>query len=104
MIDLLCCFRKKDHAIRLNREFHCDLQWWHHFLLEWHRVSFWLLPRNTPAADIEVSPDAAGSLGFGAYVAGKWFVGLWRSSQREQSIVYKELFPVVIASHVWGHQ
>ena len=26
MIDLLCCFRKKDHPIRLNRKFHLDLR------------------------------------------------------------------------------
>ena len=35
---------------------------------------------------------------------GQWFFGSWRSSRREQSIAYKELFPVVIAAHVWGHQ
>ena len=26
MIDLLCCFRKRDHPIRLNKEFHRDLR------------------------------------------------------------------------------
>ena len=36
MIDLLCCFRTKDHPIRLNREFHLDLQWWVHLLHQWH--------------------------------------------------------------------
>jgi len=40
MIDLLCCFRKRDHPIRLNREFHLDLQWWHQFLASWHGVNF----------------------------------------------------------------
>ena len=44
MIDLLCCFWKKDHPIRLNKELHHDLQWWHQFLIEWHGVSFWLFP------------------------------------------------------------
>ena len=27
MIDLLCCFHKKDHLICLNRKFHLDLLW-----------------------------------------------------------------------------
>ena len=27
MIDLLCCFHKKDHLISLNRECHLDLLW-----------------------------------------------------------------------------
>ena len=44
MIYLLCCFRRKDHPIRLNREFHLDLLWWHQFLEDWHGVSFWLFP------------------------------------------------------------
>ena len=104
MIDLLCCFRKKDHPIRLNREFHLDLAWWHHFLDQWHGVSFWLYPGLSPATDLEVSSDAAGSLGFGAFFKGQWFSGTWALSQKSQSIAYKELFPVVIAGHVWGPQ
>ena len=103
MIDLLGCFRKKDHPIRLNKEFHRDLQWWHQFLVDWHGVNFWLFPGNTPTAGVEVSSDAAGSLGFGVYLEGMWFTGSWMPSQREQSIAYKELFPVVVSAHVWGH-
>lgn len=67
MIDLLCCFRKRDHPIRLNKEFHLDLCWWHQFLSQWHRVSFWLFPGLSPEADMEVSSDAARSLGYGAF-------------------------------------
>ena len=103
MIDLLCCFRKKDFPIRLNKEFHLDLRWWHQFLSQWHGVSFWLFPGLSPEADVEVSSDAAGSLGYGAFLKDCWFAGPWAPSQQQQSIAYKELFPVVIAAHVWGH-
>ena len=48
MVDLLCCFCKKDHLIRLNREFHLDLLWWHQFLFQWQGVSFWLFPGLPP--------------------------------------------------------
>lgn len=34
---------------------------------------------------------------------GYWFAGSWVPSQQQQSIAYKELFPVVIAAHIWGH-
>ena len=81
MIDFLCCFRKKDHPIRLNSEFH----------LRWHDVSFSLFPGLLPTADVEVSSDAAGSLGYGAFLKGFWFVGSWAPSQQQQSITYKEL-------------
>lgn len=56
------------------------------------------------ASDLEVTSHAAGSLGFGAFFKGEWFSGAWVPCQFEQSIVYKELFPVVIATRVWGLQ
>ena len=102
MIDLLCCFRSRDHAIRLNGEFHKDIQWWSDFLMSWHGVSFSLFPRMSASTDLEVTSDVAGSLGFGAYFKNEWFSGEWGLSQSDQSIAYKELFPVVVASHVWG--
>lgn len=102
MIDFLCCFRRKDHPIRLNCEFQLDLQWWHQFLSSWHGVSFWLYPGMSAATDLKVTSDAAGSIGFGAYFRGQWFYGPWAPSQAQHSIAYKELFPVVIAAHLWG--
>ena len=39
-IDLLCCFRNKDHPVWINQEFRLDLQWWQQFLASWHRVGF----------------------------------------------------------------
>jgi len=58
---------------------------------------------GTVLADVEVASDAAGSIGYGAYLKDLWFAGSWAPSQQQQSIAYKELFPVVIAAHVWGH-
>ena len=104
MIDVISCFRKKDHPIRLKKEFHLDLQWCDLLLAEWHGVSFWLYPRLSPAVDLEAASDAAGSIGFGAYFKGFWFAGPWAVSQQQQFIAYKELFPVVVAAHVWGPQ
>ena len=63
MIDLLCCFRRRDHPVCLNREFHIDLLWWHQFLEDWHGISFWLFPGLLPEADVEVSSDAAANFG-----------------------------------------
>jgi len=72
-------------------------------LEDWHGVSFWLFPGLLPKADVEVSSDVAGSIGYGAYMKGHWFAGSWAPSQQPQSIAYKELFPIVLAAHVWGH-
>lgn len=65
-IDLLCCFRNKDHPVRFNQEFRCDLQWWQQFF-SWHGAGFWLYPGMAAATDLEVTSDAAGVTGFGAY-------------------------------------
>ena len=56
------------------------------------------------ASDLEVTSDAASSLGFGAFFRGEWFSGAWAPYQSGQSIAYKELFPIIIASHIWGCQ
>ena len=102
IIDLLCCFCNKDHPVRINQEFRLDLQWWQQFLYSWHGVGFWLYPGMSAATDLEVISDAARGIGFGAYSQGQWFYGAWSTVQARQSIAYKELFPVVIAAHLWG--
>ena len=104
MIDLLSCFRSRNHPIRLNREFHLDLEWWKKFLNSWHGVSFWLFPGLTPCPDVEVFSDASGSVGFGAFCGREWFNGRWLACQNDLSIAYKELFPVVIAADLFGHR
>ena len=104
MIDLLLCyFWRRDHPVRRNWEFHLNLLRWHHFLEDWHGLSFWLFPGLLPEADVEVSSDAAAKLGYSAYMKGHWFAGSWVPSQQLQSIAYKELFPIVLTAHVWGH-
>ena len=88
----------------LSAEVQLDVQWWHEFLTSWQGVSFWLFSGMSAPADIEVTSDPAGSLGFGAYFNNEWFSGAWVPSQADQSIAYKERFPVVVAAHVWGSQ
>lgn len=102
MIDLLCCFRNNNHPIRLNEEFRLDLHWWHKFLSQWHGVQFWLFPGLSPAVDVEVTSDAAGAIGYGAFYGNEWFNGSWQEAQWGLSIAYKELFPIVLAADLWG--
>ena len=104
MIDLLCCFRRNDHPIRLNKEFQLDWYWWQQFVRGWNGVSFWLFRGLGPIIDVEVTSDAAGSVGFGASWGSEWFNGRWIPLQMQFSIAYKELFPIVIAARVWGGQ
>ena len=49
-----------------------------------------------------ICDEYCGSLGYGAFLRGLWFTGLWSPLQAQQSIAYKELFPLVVAAHIWG--
>ena len=102
MINLLVTFRRDDHPIRLNREFHLDLTWWREFFKSWDGLSFLLSPRWAPLPDFQVTSDAAGAIGYGAIFSGHWFAGKWLTGQQPLSIAYKELFPAVIAAALWG--
>ena len=102
MIDLLCCFRKHVHPIRINAEFAKDLEWWFQFFARWNGVSIFLVPGLEPPSDVEVTSDAAGAVGYGAYWRNEWFNGKWPADQNQRSIAFKELFPVVLATHIYG--
>ena len=102
MINLLCTFRRDDHPIRLNREFHLDLTWWLELFQSWDGLSFFLMPEWAPLPDFQVSSDASGSLGYGAIFNNQWFFGAWSALQQPLSIAYKELFPIVVAAYLWG--
>ena len=52
--------------------------------------------------DSVFSTDAAGSLGFGGLFESEWFLAPWSEAQRSWSIETQELYPIVVASQVWG--
>ena len=81
MLDLLCCFRTRNHPICLSSEFQLNLHWWHDFLTSWHGLSLQLFPGMSAPIYVEVTTDVAGSLGFGAYYNDEWFSGAWVPSQ-----------------------
>ena len=51
---------------------------------------------------MELFTDASGNNGWGAYCAGRWISDHWSTAQCEMSIVWKELYAIVIAINTWG--
>lgn len=102
MINLLHNFQRDDHPIRLSAEFKKNLAWWLQYLASWNGVCFWVYLGLSLPIDLEMSSDASGSLGFGAVFYTHWLYGKWPSALQSASIKYKELFPKVVAAHVWG--
>ena len=52
----------------------------------------------------QITSDAAGSKGYGALFGKHWFYGAWPEAWKTFNITFLELFPIVIALHVWGFQ
>ena len=63
----------------------------------------------TSAPDFEIYTDAAGAVGYGGYFQGHWFNGVWIKAEQLDpkhgiSIVYQELYPIVLSALHWGGQ
>ena len=79
-----------------------DLKWWQSTLETLDGKSFFLLDKWTPTADLQLQTDASGTLGYGAFYAGRWLHGSWRPSQESKSIQFKELYAIVVACSTWA--
>lgn len=112
MFELLAGTRSAHHHIRLSKAFRSDLQWWATFLEAWNGITMmrcgsW---RLGPAPH-QVWTDASGHFGCGAWwpSTGRWLQLRWQLAHTrewealcEESILLKELLPVVLACSVWG--
>ena len=102
--NLLRDSKRHQKLIRLNKDCQLDLQWWNEFLPSWNGISFLDLPEWALVPDFELSTDTSSNLGCGAYYQGEWFSAAWLASQKPLGMAYKELYPIIIACHLWGHR
>ena len=68
--------RQMHYFMRLNREFHSDLAWWHVFMQSWNGLSL-LSCTPTMSQDLTIYTDACGSWGCGACLGRKWLQWQW---------------------------
>ena len=108
LIELLAGTRRAHHHIRLNVSFRSDLLWWSTFMESCNGVT--LLSERDSSSQTEIWTDASGSYGCGAISTHlrRWLQLQWppRShagiNLRDQSILWKELVPVMLACAVWA--
>ena len=91
--------RELDYFTRLNKEFRSDLHWWNTFLGLWNGVSFFP-PKKNP--DSVVQTDASGSWGCAAFSEGQWLQWQWPVEWEKESIMAKELVPIILCCVLWG--
>ncbi|XP_067435007.1 uncharacterized protein [Thunnus thynnus] len=94
-----------DH-VTLDSACKMELKMWHQFLSSWNGISFFYDVHITDTNDIQLYTDAAPSVGFGGYYGGRWFSAEWPpdfSSLAPYSTIL-EMYPIVIAAILWGHE
>ena len=108
LFELLAGTRQAHHHIRLNSSYRSDLLWWSSFMETWNGIS--MIPESQGHSPIEMWTDASGSYGCGAISTHLrlWIQLQWPSrshfgfNSTDQSILWKELVPIVIACAVWA--
>ena len=109
MIDLLSITgsstaRRPHQHIFLNREFRADLAWWQILAWSWNGIGFLGCYDQNPGH--ELISDASGTWGCSAWCGTNWFQYPWSEDAQHLNIATKEaeLFPIVMATAVWGHR
>ena len=111
LIELLAGFRKSYYHIRLNEEFKADLMWWMTFMSSWNGMAI-ITPTEQGRREHHIWTDASGSFGCGAVAPSQeeWLQWRWSNctpdgaESVEESILWMELFPIVLATAVWGRR
>ncbi|KAM9324440.1 uncharacterized protein PAF06_000477 [Gastrophryne carolinensis] len=97
--------REPHHFIRLTAALKEDIRMWITFLESFDGRAYWLEPMIA-SDELELFTDAAGSGGFGAYLAGRWCAGSWPGRWPDSALIrnlaFLELFPLVVAVTLWG--
>ena len=102
LIDITKGVRKPHHHIRLSKGVKLDIAIWLRFLTDFNGKSFFLDDAWETSDTLKLNTDSAGSIGFGAVFGNRWLHGLWPASWKTYNIAVLELFPIVIAIHIWG--
>ena len=108
LLELLSVARRSHHFLRLNALHRSDLGWWAAYLRPLNHTSFFRgIP--TKATQFSFYSDASGSIGCGAIWSPSWFQIKWQGPVAgrwpelgEDSIMLKELLPIVWAIATWG--
>lgn len=110
LINSTCGLTKGYHHIRVSKEIKLDLNMWLHFFTNYNGISvfhdrFW-----SSNDDIQLFTDSAGGegLGFGIFFQGHWCYSAWPDAWHKDGITNDitilELFPIVVATCIWGEE
>jgi len=99
LIDLSCIVQRMHYRIRITNEARLGMQWWLDFLPSWPGTSLILNTDWSSSATKYLFTDASSTVGWGTYWSGRWLQAHWPPIQSSRSIVWKELYAIVIATN-----
>ncbi|KAM4748826.1 uncharacterized protein WCC33_006225 [Rhinophrynus dorsalis] len=98
---------KRHFKIRVTRQLKEDLEVWDSFLKDFNGLCLWLGPVQANN-ELQLFTDAAGAVGFGAYLEGRWCAQCWPVQwvQRglTKNLTFLQLFPIVVAIELWWRE
>ena len=103
LYNLTIGIEKPYYYVSLGKEVKSDLQMWHDFALQFNGKSMFLSDGFLSNDALHLHTDAAKSSGFGAIYGTSWMYGLFPLEWQDFNITFLELYPIVLAVHVWGH-
>ncbi len=104
LIDLTKGLSRASDKVQVGSGARKDLSMWLEFLSNYNGASFFLEPCFTTSVDLKLFTDAAGGIGYGAYLQGHWLQERWANDilRANLSIAFLELYPIVAAVTCWG--
>ena len=104
LIALSTTVSKLHHHVYINKACRSDMHMWSLFLKQWNGVSFFINDNITQSADMQLYTDAT-DRSFAGFYNNRWFQGFFPEELLDgTSMAFCELYPIVMACVLWGHQ
>lgn len=103
LIDLTVGIKRKRHRIRITSQVRADLHTWKQFLSTFNGRSFFINESFLTSPSLNLYTDSAGSLGYAGIYGSRWFYGRWPQCTKDLHIQILELYPIMVAVHIYGH-
>lgn len=102
LIHLTRGVRRAHHFITLNADARADMACWLQFIAHFNGRNMFIEETWLSSETIKLYTDSAASWGFGAVFSSLWFHGRFPEAWASFNITFLELFPIVLALHIWG--
>lgn len=111
LLKLAASVKEMYYYVHLNKLCREDLYMWVLFLENWNGVSLFYEKNFTTSHDIYLHTDAASTAGFAVVYGSRWMFSPWPLDMPgvpaniwRNSMAFMELYPIVAAAFVFGHE